>query len=654
MPTANSNSRKTKSSSSKKRTGPAAVTAAAAKRPRADVHPLQEELAKRAAALKPGEPLDELIIAATMGTGKPRIGGKLLDLVVPGLVEECEEDVPDVLAVVVVTDAKHGREQAAQYGTDFPGPYHDSELGAVLRLLKGEGHAARIMIPFVSFRKMCYKPKGGTRPMWNLLEKLGQPEVVFLIDEVTEVYKPANGRLPAAIHALRTKYEKVTDATIRVVGMSGTPELENEAYAKRAKALFGGVAPTLVEFTKEEEAELLDDIDPQRKVSTREQGVVETLPAPTEPAEQLDQLSALVVGNKLSSALSLGDAAVKKLAGEVLVQQVLGDDQDGGVLFQKCAPGGKAPMFTVNKDGAIGKKPLEKFEAVVVAVDSPYGTQALYDALAELQVRSGTDGELRAFTVHDLRLEAQIQATKGADKVPHAYLKRDVADQKAALKAFLADAAAQKGTAFAIIDKAQALSGTNDFAKGVPRAIAIGAWEPHELDQFYKRLGRAAPLAPGDLVPKTFHGVYLASPFAANLTAKPSERRVVPNKEALSDEAKAQLGKLEAAAGTTVEDKAAYRKIEDVATMLGATELPDDPALTYLKCVGDEMEKETWLEAEYKPLVEHDEGCKREELDEVDETTGEKKTKVVACCDACKCIFAKAAADDDDDDEADA
>tara|TARA_B110001452_G_scaffold203977_1_gene173966 strand:+ start:29 stop:1966 length:1938 start_codon:yes stop_codon:yes gene_type:complete len=631
----------------KKTSGKRPATAAGkqpvAKRPRAEVHPLQDALAKRAFAHHDSQ---GVIIAATMGTGKPRIGGKLLDLYIPKLVEDREEDVPGVLTIVVVTDAKHGREQAAQYGTDFPGPYHDSELGAVLNLLKGEGHAARIMIPFATFRKMCYAPKGGTCPLWNLLEKLGQPEVVFLIDEVTEVYKPRNGRLPKAIDALRTKYEKVTDATIRVVGMSGTPELDDAENAARAKTLFG-VAPTLVEFTKEEEAELLEAINPQRKVSTREQGVVETLPAPTEPAEQLKQLSTLVVGNALfCTELSLGDAAVKKVAGEVLVQQVLGDDQDGGVLFQKLAKSGEAPMLAVNKDGAIGKKPSQKLEAVLVAVDSPYGTQALYDALAELQERSGTDGELRGFTVHDLRLEAQITAAKGADKVPHAYLvKRDVADQKAALKAFLADAAAQKGTAIAIIDKRQALSGTNDFAKNVQRAIAIGAWESHELDQFYKRLCRAALLEQGDLVPKVFYGVHIASPFAANLTAK-ADRRGVGTKAALSEEAKAELGTLEAAAANTIEGKAAYRKAEDVATMLGATQLPNDPALKYLKCLSDDMEQETFKVGEYKPLIEHHEDCEREELN--DETTGEKKTKVVACCEACKCIFTKVAVVDDE------
>ena len=73
------------------------------------------------------------IIVAPMGSGKPRMAGNFLDRIVPEHVAALEEDVPGVLTIVVVTDAKHGREQAAQYGTDFLGPYHDSECGAVLR-----------------------------------------------------------------------------------------------------------------------------------------------------------------------------------------------------------------------------------------------------------------------------------------------------------------------------------------------------------------------------------------------------------------------------------------------------------------------------------------------------------------------------------------
>ena len=47
--------------------------------------------------------------------------------------------------------------------------------------------------------------------------------------------------------------------------------------------------------------------------------------------------------------------------------------------------------------------------------------------------------------------------------------------------------------------------------------------------------------------------------------------------------------------------KDAYRKAEDIAEVLAATELPDDPALKYLQCLGD---AEAFKESEYVPLIE--------------------------------------------------
>ena len=455
---------------SNKRAAPTTTTRT--KRLRAEVHPLQEKLAERTAAkVRQSRDSAGIIIATRMGTGKPRIVGKVLDRIVPEKIDALDEDeaiergVNNVLTIIVVTDAKHGREQATQYGTDLPGPYHDSDLGPLLRLLKGERSAARIMIPFATFRKMCYGTSPTQTDIWALLHKVGKPDVIVVIDEVHEVYKAANGRLPKAVDALRTRYETLTDATISVFGMSGTPMLDDATYAARAKTLFG-TEPTLTEFTEAEQEELLEAINPQLKVSTREGTTEVKLPSPDvdtfDDNSSLNLLSTLVVGNALFNDVR-GDSAVKKLAGEFVAQQILGADQDGGVLFQQLAPGGTAPMCKVNKGGAIGKKAGPAHEAVLIAVDSPYGAQALYDGLEGLQERSGTD-ELRAFTVHDLRLEAQTKASKEADKVPHAWLKRDVADQKAAHKAFFAAAAKETGTTIAIIDKQQALSGTNDFA----------------------------------------------------------------------------------------------------------------------------------------------------------------------------------------------
>jgi hypothetical protein len=86
---------------SKRRAAPAAVRPTT-KRPRADVHPIQKAFADRVRD-EPG------IIVAPMGSGKPRMAGKFLDRIVPERVAALKENVPGVLTIVGVTDAKHGR-----------------------------------------------------------------------------------------------------------------------------------------------------------------------------------------------------------------------------------------------------------------------------------------------------------------------------------------------------------------------------------------------------------------------------------------------------------------------------------------------------------------------------------------------------------------
>ena len=80
--------------SSKRRAAPAAVKPTT-KRPRADVHPIQEALAGRV----PDEPG---IIVAPMGSGKPRMAGKFLDRIVPEHVAACGDEHTDTLISPVV------------------------------------------------------------------------------------------------------------------------------------------------------------------------------------------------------------------------------------------------------------------------------------------------------------------------------------------------------------------------------------------------------------------------------------------------------------------------------------------------------------------------------------------------------------------------
>ena len=81
-----------------KRPAPAAAAAkSVTKRPRADVHPIQVAFAGRVPDA-PG------VIVAPMGTGKPRVAGKVLDRIGPRRVAALDEGAQGVLTIVVPTD----------------------------------------------------------------------------------------------------------------------------------------------------------------------------------------------------------------------------------------------------------------------------------------------------------------------------------------------------------------------------------------------------------------------------------------------------------------------------------------------------------------------------------------------------------------------
>jgi len=305
--------------------------------------------------------------------------------------------------------------------------------------------------------------------------------------------------------------------------------------------------------------------------------------------------------------------------------QAVGNDDDGGVIFQNFEKGGKVQMFQVNKDGkTIGKKETQAYEGVLVSVDLPSGAQALFDGLEELQPKSVQSDELHAFAVHDLRLTAQLKAAKevrkekltsavkaaeqDADAEIPTIVKLTQAEQKAALTKFRSGVRAQKSVTIGIIDKSQALSGTNDFAKNVHRAIAIGAWTDAELDQFYDRMCRAPQpgeeLVQGDLVAKVRHGVHITSPFAANLLAKTEDRAVVVE---LPEDVKKALEALEPEEEEGEEEDKEDEKGEDkrlrkVKTLL-AMDLSNNPAGKYIECLQDEKAKEEFKEGKYMPVI---------------------------------------------------
>ena len=82
---------------SSKRPAAAAAVKPTTKRPRADVHPIQVAFAGRVPDV-PG------VIAAPMGSGKPRVAGKVLDRIVLERVAALDEGAQGVLTIVVPTD----------------------------------------------------------------------------------------------------------------------------------------------------------------------------------------------------------------------------------------------------------------------------------------------------------------------------------------------------------------------------------------------------------------------------------------------------------------------------------------------------------------------------------------------------------------------
>ena len=72
-----------------------------------------------------------------------------------------------------------------------------------------KGKSAKVMVPFVTFRKMCYAGagKGVTDTgLWKLLDRLNTPDLNVVIDEVHTIYTPENDRLPVAVAKLRERF----------------------------------------------------------------------------------------------------------------------------------------------------------------------------------------------------------------------------------------------------------------------------------------------------------------------------------------------------------------------------------------------------------------------------------------------------------------
>ena len=515
------------------------------------------------------------------------------------------------MSIIVPLNAIKAKEEADRYGSDLPGPYNASHLSRVLDILKAKG-CARIMIPLATFRRMSY-PKGSNSPELEvLLANLGKPTVHIGFDEVHEIYKKVRDKLPAAVNSIRGRYASESDDRLFVVeGMSASahkPELNTERVLTQRTLLFGS-NPTLVNFEKSEEEELLNDINPQRKHAAFKKETIE-LPPPAESDTDLEHMSTLKIGNSLFHTGSPATSALTFLAGRVLANQVHGDSDDGGKLFH--TPSDPVPMMKMSKTakGQIRWTKCKGYETWLVVHSFSQGTQVHLELLNELKEKE-VDG-LRTFTVHDLRMKTRVEVAKEIKE--H---KRDGNDMKAALKKAFADTEAQKGINIILVDKDQ-VHGTNDFSKNVHRVFAIGVFEEYELEQLHDRCCRACELEEGDLVAKEVVLVYLHSASMESLFT----RNV---KGSLSDELKEKVKKIKGELGE--EGLERYRSIKDEAEHLSGIQLPGDHAKKYIDLVTDDVAKGEF-KAEYESLVYHDSECERNE-----------KGKVISCIAECKCVF---------------
>ena len=243
---------------------PRSQPASAEQKKRSEVHKLQRKLAKccAKAILNDEEPV---IIKSNTGTGKPRILGELLDLL--------DASQPAGLTIYVSLTTIKAKEEWADIGSLFHVHYGAAHNNTLISKVKDKGESVRIMIPIATFRKMAYG-KGGKVSLEGLLEMLGKPFVRICFDEVHEVYKKPNDKMPSAINNLRDGYP---DGKLAVIGMSATPELE-ECWRK-ASILFGEY-PVEYELDEEDGVALEDHINVQRKVCERKMAPVIELPMP--------------------------------------------------------------------------------------------------------------------------------------------------------------------------------------------------------------------------------------------------------------------------------------------------------------------------------------------------------------------------------------
>lgn len=427
-----------------------------------EIHTSQTALAHRVAEVGKG-----VVIVAPNGSGKTRTVRAYLDAYhTTGLV------------IFLASNAKQARNLAVEIGAAFQWPFQYKHLSSLKSQLATK--PVRITMTQTFFKRQLANPNEFHSKLFA--ELTGVP-ILIVIDEFHQLCKSSKyaNKMDELAFKRGTQLCKLTN----VIGVTATPTYVDNSKARDNAVKILNAEPKTCEYTEEELSTLKNDLFRQPAPPKQWKRINIETPDEDTFGEYLSDLGDLLIGWMLypdEDGISQSTTtwmAQQNLIAAILAVQV--HESDGGKLFAELSMEG-VDMKVVGADGkvAVAGRPAMKKEAALVAHAFGGGAEYHHAKLKELH---GNDG-VRPFALFDTRRK-DLAATK---------------DELGKFNAAFHDQS--EGVCICIVDKETTQSGTNDLAKNVTGAFAIGPWEPHELTQFCGRLSRICKLKAGDIVPK--------------------------------------------------------------------------------------------------------------------------------------------------------
>ena len=380
----------------------------------------------------------------------------------------------------------------------------------------------------------------------------------------------------------------------KIIGVTATPTYVDNQKARENAGKILNTEPKTCEYTEEELRRLKSDLFPQSEPPKLWNVVSLEYPDEGAYGVYLGDLSDLMIGGMLypdedgTSQSTTTWMAQQNVIAAILADQV--HELDGGKLFAELSMQG-VKMKVVGADGEVATTGRYAMKTEAVLVAHAFGGGAEYHH-AKLKEIHGNDG-VRPFALFDTRRK-DLAATKvEMDKFNDAFKGQS------------------EGVCICIVDKETTQSGTNDFAKNVTGAIAIGPWEVHELTQFRGRLSRICKLRAGDIVPKELKLVHFSSDWAKEMNDLTSRKRVSVRNAPFSTEANELLAKVKDKMG---EEDFLKRNVEEKAAKLASVSILSNLAERYLGYLS--TEDDTEFKARFEGLLNDYKSFKEEEEEE--------------------------------------